>query len=414
MRERLLAVNAATIDRRLASVWAVTAGQRRPAHWDQGPAEQRAVAHLRRLEGIRLPASWRGTLLQHCGGTLSGRFVWTWLSLRSGAYNDPPRSPTLDARSFVPLQRYSMALGTSRRRSQSNGWDGIERLVAHGDYRSAIARLGEQYTAYFVGVAFGVCGDMRAAADVVQDVFVQFQERQTLATYDPGRGARLKTWLYKIVVNKALERKRGVQVTESLDDHPSLLVSATSRDRARSPEVANADLKELFAYLQSCLPLLGSNERAALRLHVSGVPDARIASRLGVEEVTVRWYRYRWQKHLGGLKRAIDALPPYYRAMALRVATTLVRAERLKLSHTAAIAATLRRLVATIDSISPCRAVLCQWLAGHDAVAACRTTASTRVHLDSCLSTLRGLYPDLVALLEEDEPRRATADGPST
>jgi len=77
VRERLLAVSAATIDRRLASARAVTAGQRR--------RRRSALNGLRSSVPVRTFADWKdpapgfveADLVAHCGGTLSGSFVWS-------------------------------------------------------------------------------------------------------------------------------------------------------------------------------------------------------------------------------------------------------------------------------------------------------------------------------------------------
>ena len=77
VRERLLAASAATIDRRLASARAVTAGQRR--------RRRSALNGLRSSVPVRTFGDWKdpapgfveADLVAHCGGTLSGSFVWS-------------------------------------------------------------------------------------------------------------------------------------------------------------------------------------------------------------------------------------------------------------------------------------------------------------------------------------------------
>ena len=77
VRERLLAVSAATIDRHLASARAVTAGQRR--------RRRSARNGLRGSVPVRTFGDWKdpapgfveADLVAHCGGTLSGSFVWS-------------------------------------------------------------------------------------------------------------------------------------------------------------------------------------------------------------------------------------------------------------------------------------------------------------------------------------------------
>ena len=77
VRERLLTVSAATIDRRLATARAVTAGQRR--------RRRSGLSGLRSKVPVRTFGDWKdpapgfveADLVAHCGGTLSGSFVWT-------------------------------------------------------------------------------------------------------------------------------------------------------------------------------------------------------------------------------------------------------------------------------------------------------------------------------------------------
>ena len=77
VRERLLAGSAATVDRRLASARAVTAVQRR--------RRRSALNGLRGSVPVRTFGDWKdpapgfveADLVAHCGGTLSGSFVWS-------------------------------------------------------------------------------------------------------------------------------------------------------------------------------------------------------------------------------------------------------------------------------------------------------------------------------------------------
>ena len=76
VRSQLMAVSAATIDRRLAEARSVTVGQRR----------RRAARNtLRGQVPVRTFADWQdpspgfveADLVAHCGGAMAGSFVWT-------------------------------------------------------------------------------------------------------------------------------------------------------------------------------------------------------------------------------------------------------------------------------------------------------------------------------------------------
>ena len=78
VRERLLAVSAATIDRRLAPARAVTAGQRR-RRWSRPDGGVRASVPVRTFGDWQDPAPGfvEADLVAHCGSTMSGSFVST-------------------------------------------------------------------------------------------------------------------------------------------------------------------------------------------------------------------------------------------------------------------------------------------------------------------------------------------------
>jgi RNA polymerase sigma-70 factor, ECF subfamily len=70
--------------------------------------------------------------------------------------------------------------------------------------REAIAKLYEKYQDRAFNTAFRITGDFNLAKDVIQDSFVAVWEKL------PGFRTRSKfsSWLYRIVVNYSIERKR--------------------------------------------------------------------------------------------------------------------------------------------------------------------------------------------------------------
>ena len=77
VREQLMAVSAATIDRRLASARAVTAGQRRRRR--SGGDSVRGRVPVRTFGDWQDPAPGfvEADLVAHCGSSMAGSFVWT-------------------------------------------------------------------------------------------------------------------------------------------------------------------------------------------------------------------------------------------------------------------------------------------------------------------------------------------------
>lgn len=89
--------------------------------------------------------------------------------------------------------------------------DWIRRSIA-GDH-AAFAKIVSRYRSTVAALAYRLCGDPATAEDIAQDAFVHAW--QALPRF---RGeASLRTWLYRIASNTALQRLRSARPTVSLD-----------------------------------------------------------------------------------------------------------------------------------------------------------------------------------------------------
>ena len=141
--------------------------------------------------------------------------------------------------------------------------------------REAFARLFDLCRDGVYAVALHMCGEPAAAADVTQDVFMK------LLTRLPQFGARaaFTTWLYRIVVNTAIDhqrsRRRVAPLPETLPD----------TRRPADDEYARAERRERIAAALQALP---AKLRAPLVLrHVEGLAYHDIAGALGISPGTV-------------------------------------------------------------------------------------------------------------------------------
>lgn len=149
--------------------------------------------------------------------------------------------------------------------SDSNDTALFDRLRA-GD-GTALELLMERFASRVYRVAHGVTGNAPDAEEVVQDVFLTLFRKA--ATFE-GRAA-LGTWLYRIAVNTALNKRRGkrAQVEEPLEDHLPRYTADGHRE----------------------------GDRSFLLADWSQMPDAQLLSREGREVV----------------RAALDCLPAHYR-----------------------------------------------------------------------------------------------------
>lgn len=106
--------------------------------------------------------------------------------------------------------------------------------IGRGDHR-AFTALMERHGAFAMTLAMRMTGNAQDAEEVAQEAFL----RVWLAAgrWSPG-AARFTTWLYRVVVNLCLDRKRRApmlaidDVAEPADDRPSGL-DACSTEQAR-------------------------------------------------------------------------------------------------------------------------------------------------------------------------------------
>jgi RNA polymerase sigma-70 factor (ECF subfamily) len=97
---------------------------------------------------------------------------------------------------------------------------------------TALEPLMERFASRVYRVAHGVTGNAPDAEEVVQDVFLTLFRKA--ASFE-GRAA-LGTWLYRIAVNTALNKRRGKrsQVEEPLEDHLPQYTADGHREGDRS------------------------------------------------------------------------------------------------------------------------------------------------------------------------------------
>jgi RNA polymerase sigma-70 factor (ECF subfamily) len=169
----------------------------------------------------------------------------------------------------------------------------IDRCLAGDD--SAFDQLVTRYQNMVYNLSLRLLGKPEDALDLAQDVF--FQVYRKLAGF--RRDAALKTWIYRIVVNRAKNRQRwwrrrlsemrAVPVEEMQDDDSWALGAALSRtgDNGRPDEAL--ERKELGAILQRAMAALPLDQRTILVLkEVEGLSYEEIARTLGLALGTVK------------------------------------------------------------------------------------------------------------------------------
>jgi RNA polymerase sigma factor (sigma-70 family) len=159
--------------------------------------------------------------------------------------------------------------------------------AVRGD-RGALEALVRRHQPWIYNLAFRMVMVPAEAEDVTQDILVKFLTK--LSSYDPERGA-FRTWLYRIVVNHALNMKsRGYeQHITGFETYYSFVDQVPNQDPDDNPETAlmTEDLK--IGCVMGTLLCLDRKQRLAFILAVGfGATDVVGSEVLGISRDAFR------------------------------------------------------------------------------------------------------------------------------
>ncbi|HTX93200.1 MAG TPA: sigma-70 family RNA polymerase sigma factor [Anaerolineales bacterium] len=132
-------------------------------------------------------------------------------------------------------------------------------LAQQGD-RNAYGELVRRHYQGVVRVVYRMCGDTALAEDATQEAFIRAWV--SLPSFQPA--APLRSWLYRIAINAALDVLRR-KPEESLEENQVTMVT----DQAASPEMALIE-KERVTLVQQAMKALPEAARSVLVLREYG------------------------------------------------------------------------------------------------------------------------------------------------
>jgi len=146
----------------------------------------------------------------------------------------------------------------------------------------AFEDLYKKASGFVYNVALSVTNNKSDADEITQDVFIKIYKNigkfRSLSS--------IKTWIYRIAVNTAINHKKASQKhTENREDPETAFRSIAAKERVRD-NVAKKDAKERISKL---LTILNPDQRACILLReIEGLDYKEIANVLGVNINTVR------------------------------------------------------------------------------------------------------------------------------
>ena len=204
------------------------------------------------------------------------------------------------------VRRQGDLLGLNREASGAQGWSGdeaalIERCLEGDD--SAFDELVQRYQDMVFNLSYRLLGSYDESADMTQEVFLQIYRK--LGSF--RRDASLRTWIYRIVINRAKNRQRwwmrriGEMTAMSLDEaeaNPTCELIALEDALATAPDKA-LERKEESQLLMRAIEQLPFSHRTILLLkEIEDLSYDEIAATLNLPLGTVKSRLARARKSL--------------------------------------------------------------------------------------------------------------------
>ena len=165
----------------------------------------------------------------------------------------------------------------------------IKNVVA-GD-ANAFAVLVNRYKDMAVILAYNILLNQEDAEEVAQDAFV----KAYTSLHSFKADARFSTWLYRIIVNTALNKKklkkiRTLEITEFLNDEPASGINTIPVEQITG---------EHRKYIQLGLQSINENERLCLTLYyLNELSVEEIHELTGITSSNIKVLLYRGRKNL--------------------------------------------------------------------------------------------------------------------
>lgn len=161
---------------------------------------------------------------------------------------------------------------------QPTDFDVIDQLAAGNS--QAIEMLYDRYARLAFGVALKILGERTAAEDVVQEAFVAVW--RNLAAFDPA-GGQLRSWLLRIVRNRAIDRLRANPARRETADIETANLSVD--DIAFDHVALDAERQQV----RQVLAALPQAQRRVLELsYFGGLSQTEVASKMHLPLGTVK------------------------------------------------------------------------------------------------------------------------------
>ena len=164
----------------------------------------------------------------------------------------------------------------------------ISRLQAKEE--QAFRELVESYQGMVYRTCFGFLHNSEDAEDLAQEVFIQVYNSVSKFRGD----SKLSTWLYRIAVNKSLNKLRGIKARFFVD-----IDSVFEMPQVKNNPYGTVENQEKAEILSKAIDKLPVNQRTAFVLSkYDGLPNKEIAEIMKLSLSSVEALQHRAKKNL--------------------------------------------------------------------------------------------------------------------
>ncbi|WP_170222774.1 RNA polymerase sigma factor [Marimonas lutisalis] len=167
--------------------------------------------------------------------------------------------------------------------------ESLAKAAADGDGKAFSLLLERHYDRLF-RLAFRLTGVRSEAEDLTQDICAALPAK--LSAFHAQ--ARFTTWLYRVAVNAAHDRRRRAATRARHNDGWG--------DWEANRRAANAETAEALDWLTQAMRALSDDQRDTLALVLDDMTHAEAAQVLGISEGTVSWRISEAKKQLRALR----------------------------------------------------------------------------------------------------------------
>jgi len=167
--------------------------------------------------------------------------------------------------------------------------------ATNGDGDAFASLLARHYDRIFA-LSFRLTGQRSEAEDLTQDICAALPVK--MAHYSAT--ARFTTWLYRVVVNAAHDRRRRDTTRAKAADGWG--------DWEKNRLATNIESREQIDWLTRAMTTLPTDLRDTLALVLDDMTHAQVGEVLGVSEGTVSWRISEAKKHLKAFREKEGAL----------------------------------------------------------------------------------------------------------